>query len=196
MKNLHKHVLLSFLVFFAFNFYSVAQGNSKSDLQIGIGFLPNYEINDFDFFSDDIENFSENIPHITLSWDQEVLEEIGPGMIMTGGFLAYSQWQFEGDLSTINYHFISGGLRGSYTLFPVAGFLEPYAGVQILYHYLYLSDEQGNGAIAGFDLSSEGALNFSVLAGSRLMIAESFGLFAEIDPLFVTFKTGLVFKRF
>ena len=62
-----------------------------------------------------------------------------------------------------------------------------------MYNYVIVSSEDGD-SFATFS-DNDGSVNLSIYAGSRFMLSDGFGVFVELDPLFVTAKAGLVFKK-
>lgn len=173
---------------------ALTQNVSSNDIQLGVGFGANYN----DYF-DDLE---VSIPHIILSWDKNAIDEVGPGRITAGGFLSFAQYEDEFDVTgsswIFTYNYLHFGARGGYALYPLAnGKIEPYGGLQLVYSYLFYSlevDGEEQDDIAG-DLTG-GEVDLTFYLGSRFMLSEGFGAFVELDPLFVTAKFGLVFKKF
>ena len=142
---------------------------------------------------DDTEFFSisQSIPHIQFTSDFLIGEEVGPGHFTGGALFAFANYKLDG-ADNINFTFFNGGIRGGYALNPLVGeSIEPYGGIELLYHYVLVSDSE-TGAAATF--GSDGSVALSFYLGARLHLLKKFGLYAEIDPLYTVFKSGLFFN--
>jgi len=166
-------------------------GQDKT-FQLGVGFEPNYEVSNIDYFNDELGLFplTEKIPHIQFTTDYSLNNEIGPGKITAGHLIGIAQYAWELDES-IKFYFLNIGARGGYALNPIVSErIQPYGGVELLYNYLIITDNTTGVLTQG----NQGSIDFSFYLGSRFYLLDGFGVYAELDPLYTIFKAGLFFN--
>lgn len=180
----HKHRRAAWALIIAVLFLAsaplAAQDTSKRDLQLGLGFQPDY-----------VEFVSLKIPHIQLSWDYRVAEA-GPGRITIGHYFGLALYESNLDqfvADPITYGLLDIGARVGYALNPIAGGkLEPYGGLQYSYHLV--------ADLSSDDDASSNTTKLSVLAGLRYQFSEKTGAYFELNPGYTLVKIGFVFKKF
>lgn len=140
--------------------------------------------------------YKTTVPPLFLSGDYCLREDLGPGNLGVGGFLGYSAYKYEYDVSGYDYGwkystFIIAA-RGSYHFTELVDKLDIYGGV--LVGAKIVSDKAyGDYEDSDYSVNKSGPV-FDIFAGVRYQFTDNFGAMSELGYGIAWFKIGLAVK--
>ena len=183
-----KRILLIACVLVAFSALLKAQEFEVNDRVItpGIGFgSVLYTGNGFNTF----------LPPVSISYEQGLRSDVGPGIIGIGGYagMAGSKTEtvFNGDKYGYRYTSLILGARGFYHMDLVEE-LDTYGGLMLGYN-IVMANEYGNWPIAATTNVGSG-FSYSLFVGARYYFQKNLGVMAELGYGISYLTVGISYK--
>lgn len=140
--------------------------------------------------------YSTFLPPVSISYEQGLLSDIGPGLIGIGGYVGItgSTWEMVGQSFNYGYRYSSviiGG-RGYYHV-DLVDELDTYAGFMLGYN-MVLSHEFGDWPSAVSVPVVNGGISFALFAGARYYFQNKLGVMAELGYGISYLTVGIAYK--